>query len=245
MTWSATRTLSLQFWLLSGALLAGAEIDEKLLPAPAPKILDFPHDVKPILENNCLRCHGPERPKSGFRLTDRVSALKGGANGIDIIPGESAKSPLIHYVTRLVPEMEMPPEGKGTPLSSNEVSMLRAWIDQGLLWNDGLENFALTEKWPDGRAVSAEGHLLRDDHKLTLDLRKPDLGFTLFGFERYRKYYDEAGGYYGPFSPPLYFLSEQPQHLQVSRGRRTTTSCAALFFTIMLVGRIPRQFVFG
>ena len=30
----------------------------------------------------------------------------------------------------------MPPEGKGSPLTSNQVALLRAWIDQGVIWND-------------------------------------------------------------------------------------------------------------
>ena len=152
----------------------------------------------------------------------------------------------------------MPPEGKGTPLTSEQVAPLRAWIDQGAAWDlseaatqsvvsvaaspavgvtivhgdkskfrelewrpdgwdGGLESFGLTQTWPDGRAVTAEGHLLRDDYKLTLELRKPDLGFTRLGFEQYRKYYDDAGGYYGGFSPPLYRLGED-LHLDIGRA---------------------------
>ena len=40
-----------------------------------------------------------------------------------ILPGESAKSPLIHYVARLVEDMEMPPKGKGDPLTRAEVAL--------------------------------------------------------------------------------------------------------------------------
>src|SRR5207245_242161 len=62
------------------------------------------------------------------------SALKGGDNGVDLIPGNSAKSPLIFYVARLVEDMEMPPPGKGEPLTLAQIGLLRAWIDQGALW---------------------------------------------------------------------------------------------------------------
>src|SRR3989441_3470471 len=113
----------------------GAEIDAATLPATAKATIDFDRDVKPIFESVCFRCHGPERPKSHFRLDNRDSALKGGENNReDIIPGNSAGSPLIHYVTRLVPEMEMPPPGKGSPLTAAQISLLRAWIDQGAPW---------------------------------------------------------------------------------------------------------------
>jgi hypothetical protein len=111
-----------------------AEPDLSKLPPPAGTTVDFARDIKPILENACLRCHGTERPKSKFSLSTRETALKGGENGIAIIPGDSAKSALIHYVAQLVPDMQMPPVGKGDPLTTQQVALLRAWIDQGVVW---------------------------------------------------------------------------------------------------------------
>ena len=94
--------------------LRGSEIDASALPAAAKATVDFDRDVKPIFESVCFRCHGPEKPKSRFRLDNRESALKGGENNKDdIVPGDSAKSKLIHYVARVVEDMEMPPPGKG------------------------------------------------------------------------------------------------------------------------------------
>jgi hypothetical protein len=115
-------------------LTIATEVDTSQLAAPADKQIDFIRDVKPILENNCLRCHGVERPKSGFSLTSRAGALKGGDQGIDIIPGESGRSPLVHYVSGLVEDMVMPPERTGLALSVEQIGILRAWIDQGLVW---------------------------------------------------------------------------------------------------------------
>src|SRR5213592_2535600 len=83
-----------------------AAVDESALPPAASQPVDYERDIKPIFENSCFRCHGPERPKSHFRLDNREAALKGGDNGVDIIPGKSAQSPLIHYVARLVADME-------------------------------------------------------------------------------------------------------------------------------------------
>src|SRR6185503_3101950 len=75
----------------------GAEADVSKLPPPADAKVDFDRDIKPIFETACFRCHGPERPKSKFRLDNRQSALKGGENNEDdIVPGDSAKSKLIH-----------------------------------------------------------------------------------------------------------------------------------------------------
>ena len=107
------------------------KVDESLLPAPATNKIDFARDIKPIFDASCIRCHGPVKPKSGFRLDNRAAALKGGDNGVDIIPGNSAKSPLIHFTAALVEDMEMPPTRKGDPSRAAQIALLRAWIDQG------------------------------------------------------------------------------------------------------------------
>src|SRR5438552_4147148 len=122
------------FGFMASAVPGRAAVDEAKLPTSASVKVDFERDIKPMFESTCWRCHGPERPKSHFRLDNRESALKGGDNGIDILPGNSAKSPLIHYVARLVPDMEMPPPGKGEPLTPQQVGLFRAWIDQGAAW---------------------------------------------------------------------------------------------------------------
>lgn len=119
---------------ISACLASAAAVDVSKLPAPLTRTVDFTRDIQPIFEMACLRCHGAERPKGRFSLVSREAALKGGMEGVDIVPGDSARSPLIHYVARLVPEMEMPPEGEGEPLTREQVALLRAWIDQGAPW---------------------------------------------------------------------------------------------------------------
>ena len=55
----------------------------------------------------------------------------GGDLGAAIHPGDSARSPLVHYIAGLVEDMEMPPEGKAPVLSRDEIALVRGWIDQG------------------------------------------------------------------------------------------------------------------
>ncbi len=110
---------------------ATSAVDTAKLPPASKATVDFARDIQPIFEQSCYKCHGAEKPKSHFDLTSRASALKGGENGVAIIPGKSGDSPLIHYVAGLSEEMEMPPPGKAPPLTPDQVSLLRAWIDQG------------------------------------------------------------------------------------------------------------------
>ena len=117
--------------------LSAAEVQTNSLPPAANVKINFDGDIRPILETSCVRCHGPEKPRSNFRLDDREAALKGGdENTNDIVLGDSSKSLLINYVARQVPDMEMPPAGKGSPLTPQQISLLRAWIDQGTDWSN-------------------------------------------------------------------------------------------------------------
>ena len=124
--WSAALCLITQ--------LHAADVDLTKLPPPVDRPIDFKTDIKPIFEASCLRCHGTEKPKSKFSLATRESALKGGENGVAILPRDSARSPLIHYVAGLVEDMQMPPPGKADPLTREQIAFLRAWIDQGVVW---------------------------------------------------------------------------------------------------------------
>ncbi len=120
----------------------GAEVDVTKLPPPAKMTVDFDRDVRPIFETSCIKCHGAERPKSRFSLVTRESVIKGGEQGEAVKVNDSSASPLIHSVARAVADMEMPPEGKGEPLTSQQVGILRAWIDQGAKWSEKTSNHA-------------------------------------------------------------------------------------------------------
>lgn len=109
-----------------------ADVDVSKLPAPAStKGVTYDKDIKPIFEKNCFKCHGAEKQKGKLRLDSLEAAIKGGENGPNIIPKDSAKSTLVHAVARLDEDEAMPPEGKGDPLTKEQVALIRAWIDQG------------------------------------------------------------------------------------------------------------------
>ena len=248
-------------WIVAALLLAAhssfaAAVDVNKLPPPAAVQVDFARDIKPIFEASCINCHGPGKPKSQFRLDSRAAALKGGENGVDILPGDSAKSPLIHYVARIAEDIEMPPEGKGEPLTREQVGLLRAWIDQGAKWeevapapaiefsaspvvgwttvngsaskfrehhwqregwNGGAEQFELKARQDGETKLIIAGHALRDDYKVTLELKPNDLVFVRIGGEQFRKYYDDLGGY-NPLLTPSAFRLDRDLHLDVGRA---------------------------
>ena len=102
---------------------------------PATRNLDFHRDVEPLFRAHCVGCHGPAMQQSGLRLDERATLLKGGYSGkAAIIPGDSAASPLIQRVSGLPGLTAMPPVGPR--LSTEQIAVLRAWIDQGAVWND-------------------------------------------------------------------------------------------------------------
>ena len=115
-----------------------ADLSAKLPPAAKAKV-SYKKDIKPLIEKSCLNCHGPKkRPKGKFRIDTRELALKGGYEGVAIIPGKSEKSPLIYYMNYQVVDYEMPPEGKKDypKLNREQIGLMRAWIDQGVNYDN-------------------------------------------------------------------------------------------------------------
>jgi hypothetical protein len=116
-------------------------VAQQTLPVRTPKDeqkIDFARQIKPLLERSCVACHSGEKPRGLFRIDGRDAILKGGASGeAAIVPGHSEKSPLIDYVSGNVPDFEMPPKAqrKRFPgLRTDDVALLRAWIDLGAVW---------------------------------------------------------------------------------------------------------------
>src|SRR5262249_22225244 len=74
----------------------------------------FEKRVRPGLAENCDACHSAQarEPKSGLRLDSRASMLKGGARGPEIVPGDVAKSRLLHAISYSDVDLSMPPRGK-------------------------------------------------------------------------------------------------------------------------------------
>lgn len=99
------------------------------LPAMA---VDFIKDVQPILREHCYSCHGSGKQEAAFRLDHKPSAMKGGDFGLAIKPGHSSDSALVHAIEGRNPKLRMP--RKGDPLSSDQIAVIKSWIDAGAPW---------------------------------------------------------------------------------------------------------------
>jgi hypothetical protein len=114
---------------------AASSVGGRILPPPSTNPVDFARDIAPIFAVRCLGCHGPSKQRSGYRLDVKSIALAGGElHAPNILPGQSAESPLIRFVAGLDADMTMPP--KGDLLSDAEIGLLRRWIDDGAIWPD-------------------------------------------------------------------------------------------------------------
>ena len=122
--------------LLATLTAVAADVDtSKLPPAAAKTGLTYAKDISPIVETSCLKCHSGNRPKSKYSMEELALIIKGGSSDeVSIVAGKSDKSPFVWYISDLVEEMEMPPldkRDKYPQLTKDQVSLIRAWIDQG------------------------------------------------------------------------------------------------------------------
>jgi len=108
----------------------------------------YEKEVLPILQANCLKCHGADEKKikGGLNLMSRAGALKGGDNGpaADLAKPESS---LLLKAIAYKEGLEMPPAGK---LPAAQIEVLTKWVKAGLPYTPGSTVGGTTEKVPTG-----------------------------------------------------------------------------------------------
>ena len=89
----------------------------------------FESKVRPLLIENCVRCHGDEKQEGGLRLDNQAAFAQGGESGA-IVDSEALADSLIlsaiHYK-----DLEMPPSGK---LSDEKIQVVEQWVKNGSYW---------------------------------------------------------------------------------------------------------------
>jgi hypothetical protein len=87
--------------------------------------------VAPPIAEHCISCHGENRQKAELRLDNYAFAMRGSRHGAVIVPGNPKASELMTRIALPAgDDRAMPPEGK-TPLSLDEVTVIRLWIAAG------------------------------------------------------------------------------------------------------------------
>ncbi len=111
-------------------------------PASSPDF--FEKRIRPLLAEQCLKCHGDlkgKAPKGGLRLDSRAAMIKGGDSGTALVPGKPEKSRLIEAVRYENTDLQMPPKGK---LSEAQIADLVAWVKVGAVWPNDSATIATT-----------------------------------------------------------------------------------------------------
>jgi hypothetical protein len=95
----------------------------------------FRSDVRAVLIEKCVECHGGEKIGADFDLTTREGLLAGGANGEWVIAGNSKKSRIMDYLAHRAKPFMPPVEAR---LSADRISKIAKWIDLGAAYDEPL-----------------------------------------------------------------------------------------------------------
>lgn len=111
--------------------------------------VEFLTEVKPVLQQHCLRCHNGALPAPALNLTSRETAFAKSASGQDfIVPGAPDRSLLVGAIGRKGTHPKMMPR-TDLSLTDDQIGMLREWIEDGAHWPAGdagrLQAVATTE----------------------------------------------------------------------------------------------------
>ena len=127
------QTERLRAWIAAGAKWpAGVVLGQE------PR-MQFVRDIQPILEQNCVSCHKPDKDEGGLDMTTLAKNLAGGDSGPALVPYDTEKS-LLFTRTNLPADDDdlMPPSKKGGPLPKEQITKLQLWVKQGAPWPEGV-----------------------------------------------------------------------------------------------------------
>lgn len=128
-----------QIEVIKGWIEQGAEWPAGVTLEVKPRI-DFVKHIQPILEQNCVSCHNPDKDKGGLILSTKKEAFETGDNAPNIVAFDAAKSALYHLTALGADEDDlMPPAKSGGPLKKEEIAMLKGWVEQGAVWPDDVK----------------------------------------------------------------------------------------------------------
>ncbi len=98
--------------------------------------VEFNRDIRPILTDNCYRCHGPDpgSRKVGMRFDREEGLFEKREHGQPVVKGKPAESLMYQRITSTDPEKVMPKPESHKVLTAGQKEMIRKWIEQGAVW---------------------------------------------------------------------------------------------------------------
>ena len=100
--------------------------------AKTPEV-SFAREVRPILDAQCGECHQPGsagHQASGLLMDSYAGLMRGTKFGRIVIPGDSLTSILVMLIEGRADASIRMPHGK-TPLSAEEIALIKTWVEQG------------------------------------------------------------------------------------------------------------------
>src|SRR5688572_14699312 len=131
---------TIRFFVVSVALLsirARADDARREDRSPLPDTIQFNRDIRPILSENCYKCHGfdPKSREAGLRFDTREGIFTKLEDGsVAVAPGSLDRSLLWKRITTADKDDKMPPAKSGKKLTAREIALLKKWIEQGAEW---------------------------------------------------------------------------------------------------------------
>ena len=115
--------------------LPAVHVDAQSAPdAASPEF--YTQKVQPILQANCYQCHGGMNHRGGLSIATKAGLMKGGRDGVVLVPGHPEDSLLIKLIRHEGPAedpMPMPPKSK---LSDADIATVTAWVKAGAIMPD-------------------------------------------------------------------------------------------------------------
>ncbi|MCA9120150.1 MAG: PSD1 domain-containing protein [Planctomycetaceae bacterium] len=143
----------------------------------------FESEIRPILSEHCIACHGATEQNGGLRLDSKQGLLRGGDSGPAVL-SKSANS-LILKAVRRTGDLAMPPDES---LTEVQVAAIGKWVELGLPWPDSVAQLR------SGAAQNAKDHwafLPVQDPPIPATLSTPAVGNPIDAFVLKRL--EEAG----------------------------------------------------
>jgi len=117
--------------------------------APDPEgVKLFEAKIRPILAENCIGCHGPEKQKGKLRLDTREGLIKGGLEDdkqvVVVVPGDPSKSLIVEAINYKNEDTQMPPPKKNKEtgktedrkLTDAQIKDVTDWVKLGAPYGD-------------------------------------------------------------------------------------------------------------